>query len=66
MSLVKHILTTLGGIEHYGVASLMLFGAIFVGVLVFTFTRRKSHLEEMARVPLAADETLNSGTNTHE
>jgi hypothetical protein len=67
MSLIKHILTTLGGIERYGVASLCLFGVIFLGVLVFACTQRRSHLEHMAQVPLATEpEDLNPGVQAHE
>jgi len=51
-SLLKH----LGGIQQYGIFSLCLFCAIFLGVLVWAFAQKKSHLEYMSRVALDRDQ----------
>jgi cbb3-type cytochrome oxidase subunit 3 len=53
-SLLKH----LGGIQQYGIFSLCLFSAIFLGVLVWAFAQKKSHLEYMSRVALDRDQEL--------
>jgi len=50
-SLLKH----LGGIQQYGIFSLCLFCAIFLGVLVWAFAQKKSHLEYMSRAALDQD-----------
>ena len=51
-SILKHI----GGIQQYGVFSLCLFCAIFLGVLVWAFAQKKTYLEYMARVALEPDQ----------
>jgi cbb3-type cytochrome oxidase subunit 3 len=53
--MIQNILRHLGGIEHYGVLSLCLFSVIFVGVLVWAFLQKKSHLDYMSRVALDTD-----------
>jgi hypothetical protein len=50
--MIQNLLRHLGGIEHYGVVSLCLFGTIFLVVLLWTFLQKKSHLEYMSRVAL--------------
>ncbi len=50
--MLHHILTYIGGIERYGIASLCLFAAIFVGVLIWAFLQKPSHLEYMSRAAL--------------
>ena len=51
-SLLKH----LGGIQQYGVFSLCLFCVIFLGVLIWAFAQKKTHLEYMSRVALDRDQ----------
>jgi len=51
-SLLKH----LGGIQQYGIFSLCLFCTIFLGVLVWAFAQKKSHLEYMSRAALDRDQ----------
>jgi hypothetical protein len=53
--MIQNILRHLGGIDHYGVVSLCLFGTIFLAVLLWTLFQKKSHLEYMSRVALDAD-----------
>ena len=50
--MIQNILRHLGGIENYGIISLCLFGTVFIGVLIWAFVQKKSHLEYMARVAL--------------
>ncbi len=51
-SIMKH----LGGVQQYGVFSLCLFCAIFLGVLIWAFAQKKGHLEYMSRVALDRDQ----------
>lgn len=53
--MIHSILKHLGGIQLYGVVSLCLFGAVFLGVLVWAFLQKKSHLDYMSRVALDRD-----------
>jgi hypothetical protein len=50
--MIQNILRHLGGVEQYGIISLCLFGAMFLGVLVLTLLQKQSHVDHMARVPL--------------
>ena len=65
--MIQNILRHLGGIEHYGIISLCLFGTVFIGVLIWAFVQKKSHLEYMARVALDPEvETNPTGDLPHE
>lgn len=65
--MIQNILRHLGGIEHYGILSLCLFGAVFIGVLIWAFVQKKSHLDYMARVALDPEiENNHNGDLAHE
>jgi cbb3-type cytochrome oxidase subunit 3 len=53
--MIQNILRNLGGIQHFGIVSLCLFCTVFVGVLIWAFAQKKTHLEYMARVALDAE-----------
>jgi len=53
--MIEKILHFVGGIEQYGVASLCLFGAIFLTVLIWACLQKRDHLDYMARVALDPD-----------
>lgn len=65
--MIKSIVTLIGGIEHYGIISMLLFVFVFVGMLIWTFCLKKPYLNEMAGAALEQEpeDTLNS-ENTHE
>ena len=54
--MIQNILKHLGGIQNYGIISLCLFCTIFLGVLLWAFLQKKSHLDYMARVALDKDQ----------
>jgi hypothetical protein len=65
--MIQNVLRHIGGIQPYGVVSLCLFGAVFVGVLLWALMQKKNHLDYMARVALDADsEQLQTGEKSHE
>lgn len=65
--MIQNVIRTLGGIEHYGVVSLLLFAGLFAGVLVWAFLQKKSHLDRMARVPLETEtESSPNQQSSHE
>ena len=65
--MIQNILRHLGGIENYGIISLCLFGTVFIGVLIWAFVQKKSHLEYMARVALDPEiENNHTGDLAHE
>ncbi len=50
--MVHNLLKHIGGIQHYGIISLCLFCAIFLGILVWAFIQKQSHLDYMSQVAL--------------
>jgi cbb3-type cytochrome oxidase subunit 3 len=65
--MVQDVLRALGGVDRYGVVSLLLFLVIFSGVIIWCLGQRKSHLDRMARLPLENElETPTRASISHE
>jgi hypothetical protein len=65
--MIQNIFRHLGGIQNFGIISLCLFCAVFVGVVIWALLQTKGHLDYMSRVALDADPLSNQpGENTHE
>ena len=65
--MIKDLISRLGGIEHYGTLSLLLFVGVFISMVVWSCLLRKPFLNRMARLPLENDpeETANE-SHRHE
>ena len=50
--MIEHVRSRIGGVGIYGVISICLFFAVFLGVLVWTLCLRQSYLNAMRRLPL--------------
>jgi|GEM_PF-201747 len=50
--MIKNVLTHIGGIEAYGILSVLLFFAVFTATLIWAFRLKSAHLESMSRLPL--------------
>lgn len=50
--MIKNVLTHIGGVENYGILSILLFFTVFCGTLVWAFGLNRRQLEETARLPL--------------
>ena len=50
--MVENVLNGIGGVGIYGIISVCLFCAVFVGVLVWTLGLRKPYLSAMECLPL--------------
>lgn len=50
--MIKNVLTHIGGVEVYGIFSVLLFFTVFTVTLVWAFRLKRSHLESMGRLPL--------------
>lgn len=50
--MVENVLSRMGGVGMYGVISVVLFFAVFIGVLVWMIGLKKPYLEEMRALPL--------------
>jgi len=53
--MIKNILEHIGGIGVYGVISICLFFAVFLGALVWVARMKKSQVETMSALPLNDD-----------
>jgi cbb3-type cytochrome oxidase subunit 3 len=60
--MIQNVLRNLGGIEVYGILSILIFFACFLGVLVWTFTRSQAELDAASRLPLEEDSAPFNGT----
>ena len=50
--MIKNVLSSIGGVEHFGIISICLFFAFFIGTIAWVFCQRKSHLDAMSALPL--------------
>ncbi|MCX8089314.1 MAG: CcoQ/FixQ family Cbb3-type cytochrome c oxidase assembly chaperone [Verrucomicrobiae bacterium] len=55
--MIKAVLEHIGGIGVYGVISILLFFAVFVGVLLRVARMKRAHTDAMAALPLHDGET---------
>ncbi len=53
--MIRNVLEHLGGIERYGILSILLFFACFLGVLIRVCLLKKPFLNHMAARPLEPD-----------
>ena len=60
--MIENALSRIGGVETYGIVSICLFFAAFLGVLLWAFSRKKSYLNTMRELPLAEDRAGDSAT----
>lgn len=56
--MIKNVLTSIGGVENYGIISILIFFAFFLGVIVFALSRRKDYLQSMSALPLDSGEPV--------
>ena len=50
--MIENVLSRIGGVGVYGVISICLFFAVFVGVLVWTLCLKPPYLKAMRELPL--------------
>ena len=53
----EKVISSLDGVGLYGVISICIFVGFFAGMLLWAFTRRKQHLDQMGSLPLDGGET---------
>lgn len=56
----KYVLRSIEGVGIYPAIALVLFFAVFVGVLVRIWLKGNQHWKEVARLPLDNDESIQS------
>lgn len=57
---IKGNLENIDGVQIYPLISLIIFVIFFIGLFWWVFTAKKSHIEEVSRIPL--DNDLNNPT----
>ena len=53
--MIRNVLTHIGGVEMYGILSILFFFSFFMGMLVWVIRLRRPHLDTMAALPLQED-----------
>jgi len=61
--MIQNVLRTLGGVDRFGIFSLLLFITVFTGVLLWALVQRPQHLDRMASLPI---EEQDSESDSHE
>lgn len=65
--MIQNVLRHLGGIENYGMISLLLFFTCFMGMLIWVCLLKKPFLNEMSQLPLDPEpDTSDTPTDRHE
>ncbi|MGC3957635.1 MAG: cbb3-type cytochrome c oxidase subunit 3 [Verrucomicrobiota bacterium] len=50
--MIKNVLSDIGGVGIYGVISITLFFAVFIGMLIWACRMKKSYAQKMSTCPL--------------
>jgi hypothetical protein len=65
--MIKNVLSDIGGVGLYGVISISLFFAVFIGMLIWAFSMKKSFTKKMSACPLHDGEKKSEGKGvSHE
>jgi cbb3-type cytochrome oxidase subunit 3 len=51
-AMIEKVLNKMGGVGVYGILSICLFFAVFIGVIVWTLCLKKRYVNEMKNLPL--------------
>jgi hypothetical protein len=57
---MENVLHSIGGVGVYGIISICLFFAVFIGVLVWTICLKKPYLKAMRELPLDGSATADA------
>ena len=55
--MIQNVLQNIGGVGIYGIISICLFFAVFIGILIWAMRLKKPYLKSMSDLPLDRDET---------
>ena len=62
--MIKNVLSSIGGVEHFGIISICLFFAVFSLSMFWAFLQKKSLLNSMSVLPL--EDEKKKGDISHE
>ena len=63
--MIQNVLTHIGGIGGYGVLSLCLFFAVFLGVVVWALRLKRTYLDVMRALPLEDEVSSQDRLTSH-
>ena len=65
--MIKDVMVEIGGVGVFAIVSLIIFFALFAGVLGRVMRLKKSYLERMKELPLNPDEqSIDTGPQSHD
>jgi len=50
--MIKNVVTSIGGVENFGIISICLFFAVFTGAMIWAASLKKPFLKTMSQLPL--------------
>ena len=59
--MIENVMNKMGGVGVFGLISICLFFAFFIGMLVWTFCLKKPYLKSMRELPLEGDSAHEPG-----
>ena len=62
----SNYLSTIDNVSIYPIITLILFFAVFVGAIIWIFTRDKEYISELERIPLENDDFKQNTENENE
>jgi len=63
--MIKNVVSTLGGVENFGIISICLFFTVFIVAVLWALFQRKAHVHHMEILPLDGGE-LKKGESRNE
>lgn len=54
----KNVLQSIVGVETYAIISMLLFLAVFVGMIIYVLRMSKTTVEQISRLPLEGDDGI--------
>jgi len=61
--MIKNVVEHIGGVGLYGILSISLFLAFFIGMLIWAFRLKKNYLDSMRELPLDGGEVAPENRN---
>ena len=58
--MIENVMSRIGGVGVFGVVSICLFFAVFIGVLLWTIRLKKPYLDTMSELPLEGQSAADS------
>jgi cytochrome c oxidase cbb3-type subunit IV len=62
--MIKNVISSLGGVDVYGIISICFFFAFFIGMLIWAFRLKRSYLDSMRELPLDDGSVQSSKTES--